>query len=173
MKRFTFLTALIFTLALSVAAQQKPNSKLTLEKDVKSHAGIDAIYPKFSEAYDKLDAKMVTDLYTDDALYLTPESGIQRGRNVIFGNFNGFFNSIRENGATLEISFYIVERRVSSGLGYDVGVYLLTSKSKTGTTQTSRGKFVVIALKMKNGQWKFQLDSYSDMPKEQSSDSGS
>lgn len=165
MNKVAALVALIFTITLSLAAQQKANSKLTFAAGVKPHAGIDAIYTKFSEAYDKLDAKMVTALYTDDALYLTPESGIQRGRAVIFDNFNGFFNSIRENGGKLDISFNIVERRVAANMGYDVGVYSLTSTGKSGATQASIGKFVVIALKTKNGQWKFQLDSYSDMPK--------
>lgn len=165
MNKVAFLIAIIFTLTFSLAAQQKTNSKLTLAACVKPHVGIDAIYAEFSEAYDKLDAKMVTDLYTDDALYLTPESAIQRGRVVIFDNFNGFFNSIRESGGKLDISFNIVERRVTANMGYDVGVYSLTSTGRTGATQTSRGKFVVIALKMKNGRWKFQLDSYSDMPK--------
>lgn len=165
MNKVAPLVALIFTLTLSLAAQSKSDTKLTLAAGVKPHAGIDAIYAKFSEAYNKLDAKMVTALYTDDALYLTPDSGIQRGRDVIFGNFDGFFNSIRENGGKLEISFNIVERRVTTNMGYDVGVYSLTSKGKSGATQTSKGKFVVIALKMTNGRWKFQLDSYSDMPK--------
>ncbi|MGB7069563.1 MAG: DUF4440 domain-containing protein [Pyrinomonadaceae bacterium] len=165
MKNVAFLIALIFALTFSVAAQPRTNSKLTLESGVKPHASIDGIYAKFSEAYDRLDAKMVTDLYTDDALYLTPESGIERGRALIFRTFNGFFNSIREEGGRLDISFNIIERRVSTGLAYDVGVYSLTSKGKNGTSRTSKGKFVVIALKLKNGQWKFQLDSYSDMPK--------
>ncbi|MFN0140774.1 MAG: YybH family protein [Pyrinomonadaceae bacterium] len=165
MKKLALLTVLIFTIAIAAAAQQKANSKLTLENGVKPHVGIDAIYAEFSEAYDKLDAKMVTDLYTDDALYLTPESGIQRGRDVIISNFKPFFDSIRNNGGKLDIAFHIVERRVSGNMGYDVGTFSLTSTGKSGATQTSKGKFVVIALKMKNGRWKFQLDSYSDMPK--------
>lgn len=165
MKKLAFLSAVILTIAIAAAGQQKPDSKLRLESGVMPHAGIDAIYARFSEAYDKLDAKMVTGLYSEDALYLTPESGIQRGREVIFDNFNGFFNSTRENGGKLDISFKIVERRVEGRMGYDVGVYSLTSTGKGGATQTSRGKFVVIALKMKNGRWKFQLDSYSNMPK--------
>lgn len=166
MKKFAVFTVLLFMFTLVVGAQKTNNSKLSLGSGVKPHAGIDAIYAKFSDAYDKLDAKIVTDLYTDDALYLTPESGIQRGRDIIFDNFDGFFNSIKKNGGKLDISFNIVERRVTTNMGYDVGVYSLTSKNKSGATQTSRGKFVVIALKMKNGSWKFQLDSYSDMPKE-------
>lgn len=165
MHKVAALIALVFTLTLSLAAQQKTNSKLTLAAGVKPHAGIDAIYAKFSEAYDKLDAKMVTDLYTENALYLTPESGIQRGRAVIFDNFDGFFNSVRESGGKLDISFKIVERRMTTNMGYDVGEFLLTSAGKSGATQTSRGKFVVIAVKLKGGQWKFQLDSYSDLPK--------
>lgn len=155
----------MFAITLSIDAQQKTSSKLTLEKGVKPHAGIDAIYAKFSEAYDKLDATMVTGLYTGDALYLTPESGIERGRDVIFNNFDGFFKSIKNNEAVLEISFNIVERRVSGDMGYDVGIFSLTSKGKNGATQTSEGKFVVIALRSKNGRWRFQVDSYSAMPK--------
>lgn len=165
MRRSTLLTAFVLALTITAASQQKNASKLTLERSVKPHAGIDAIYAKFSDAYDKLDAEMVSGLYTDDALYLTPDSDIMRGRDVISKSFSGFFDSIRSTGGNLEISFKIVDRRVDARMGYDVGVFSLTSIGKNGEVQISQGKFVVVAVRSKDGSWKFQLDTYSNLPK--------
>lgn len=166
MKRPALLTVLILALTMTAASQHKAAIKLTLEGPVKPHAGIDAVYATFSDAYERLDAKMVSGLYTDDALYLTPESDIMRGRDVIFKSFSGFFDAIRRVGGKLDIRFNIVDRRVDQDIGYDVGIFSLTSIGKNGETQTSRGKFVVVAVRSKDGSWKFQLDSYSNLPKE-------
>jgi hypothetical protein len=56
---------------------------------------------------------------------------------------------------------------VSGDMAYDVGIYTTTEKSAKGETRTGRGKFVVLARRMKNGDWQFHIDSYSNLPKVQ------
>ncbi len=154
-------------LLLSTVAAQQAEKELILEKAVAPHNKIDDIYRRFSEAYRKLDAEAVTNLYTDDALYLAPDSDIERGREKISAIFSGFFNSVKTSGGSLTISFQILERRVSDDLGYDVGIYTLTQKVAKGEARIGRGKFVVVARRVKKGEWRFQIDTYNNFPKAQ------
>jgi uncharacterized protein (TIGR02246 family) len=163
MKLPILFVIIIVVSVVGVAQPSKSGADLTHDAGVKPHSGIDAIYARFSEGYRQLDAKMVADLYTDNAIYMTPESGVDRGRELIVKNFDGFFRSVRGEGASLRISFQIVERKVSGDLAYDVGIYTLETSSGDKVLQTSKGKFVVVAVKQK-GKWRFQLDSYSNLP---------
>jgi len=94
-------------LSLSTVAAQSLEKELVLETGVAPHAKIDDVYRRFSEGYKKLDAEAVTNLYTDDALYLAPDSDVMRGREKILANFSGFFNSVKTSGGSLTISFRI------------------------------------------------------------------
>ncbi len=154
-------------LSLTMVAAQSPEKELVLETGVAPHAKIDDVYRRFSDAYRKLDADAVTNLYTDDALYLAPDSDIERGREKIRANFSGFFNSVKTSGGSLAISFQILERRVSGDLAYDVGIYTLAQK-RGGEARSSQGKFVVVARQMKSGEWRFQVDAYNNLPATQS-----
>jgi len=154
------LTVLLFSVS-GVFSQTKD---LTLDTGVVKHAGIDSIYAKFSQGYRDLDPDAVADLYTANALYLTPGSDIKRGREAILKDFAGFFDSTRSEGKKLAISFQILERKISGDLAYDAGIYTLVNTGKNGETSSGRGKFVVIAVKGKGGTWRFQLDTYNDFP---------
>ncbi|HSK72755.1 MAG TPA: SgcJ/EcaC family oxidoreductase, partial [Pyrinomonadaceae bacterium] len=162
---FLIFTALI--LFVYAASAQSLPIELILEQNVSPHKGLDDVYRRFSEAYRKLDAEAVTNLYTDDAFYLSPGSAVERGREKILANFSGFFNSVKSNGGSLTISFRILERGVSGDLAYDVGIYTLRQE-RAGKTQSDQGKFVVVARQVKKGDWRFHVDSYSDLPKAES-----
>jgi len=162
--RLLILLLVVIAFFGSGAAQTSDTKiDLILDAGVKPHSGIDAIYARFSEGYRQLNAKMVSDLYTDNAIYMTPDSGVDRGRENISKSFDSFFHSIKDSRGKLSISFQIIERKVSGDMAYDVGIYTLISGRGEKVSQTSKGKFVVIAIKQK-GVWKFQLDSYSDLP---------
>ena len=151
-------------LAFSASGVFSQNKNLTLDKGVAPNAAIDNIYEKFSQGYRDLDAKAVAGLYTADALYLPPNSDIKRGHTAILKDFTGFFDSTRSEGKKLAISFQILERKVSGDLAYDAGIFTLSITEKDGKSQVGRGKFVVIAVKVKGGTWRFQLDTYNDFP---------
>lgn len=164
-------TDLLIVLAVSLlfvsTALAQPSQELILEKGVAPHARIDDVYRRFSEAYKKFDFEAVTNLYTEDAFYLSPGSDIKRGREKILAVFSDYFNSVKNAGGTLRVSFQILDRRVSGDLAYDVGIYTLTEKTKNGEARGGRGKFVVVARRMSNGEWRFQVDGYNGLPNNQ------
>lgn len=154
----------MIVLVLSAFGAFAQGKDLTLDPGVAKHTGIDGIYAKFAQGYRDLDAKAVANLYTEAAVYLPPGSEIKRGRDAILQDFSGFFNSTRSEGRKLSIAFQILERKVSGDLAYDIGVYTLTNTNSSGAASSGKGKFVVIALKGKDGRWRFQLDTYNDFP---------
>lgn len=130
------------------------------------HKGIDAVYAQFSKAYASLDVELVTNLYTENAAYLAPGSNIQNGRAEIKAGFKSFFDWVKKNGQTMTISFQIFQRRVDKKIGYDVGIYTIRQYKDGKEVSTGQGKFVVVAVKDKDGKWRFQVDGYSDLKPE-------
>ena len=137
------------------------SGELTFDTGAKPHRGLDAVYADFSKAYRELDHELVGRLYTADAAYLVPGQDLLEGRDKITPTFKNFFDHIRERKGTMTISFRIVQRRVSSDMAYDVGIFTLTQYDSAGKGSVGQGKFVVVAGKEKSGEWKFQVDGYS------------
>lgn len=152
-----------FLLALFFGQASGQESDLSLSEGVKAHKEIDGIYHTFSDAYRRLDAGLVSNLYAEKALYLQPDDEIMKGRESIHKVFERYFDWARKNGKQLEISFEIVERRVSGDLAYDIGIFRLTTSNKDSVEHSGRGKFFVIASKEEKGTWRFQVDGYSNI----------
>lgn len=160
MKKIVILSLLIFVCFFSVQAQ---NPELILEKGVSAHKEIDAIYKTFSEAYRDLDVEKVANLYTEDARYLPPNNDILQGRAAIRPTFQSFFDYVKNNGQNITISFQIFQRKVDKNLAYDVGIYTITQFKDGKQIGIGQGKFVVVAVKEKDGKWRFQVDGYNDL----------
>jgi uncharacterized protein (TIGR02246 family) len=169
-KQAIAIAAFIFLSCLTVSAQT--SNKITgvsfvVEQGVAPHRGLDEIYRRFSEAYKNLDSTSVANLYSDTAVYLAPGSNVQIGRQKVSAIFTSFFDSVRQRNGRLEISFRIVQRQVDKYLAYDVGIYTLTSFNEKGESSKDSGKFVVVARREKGDMWRFQVDGYSALAKEQ------
>ncbi|MGB7208714.1 MAG: nuclear transport factor 2 family protein [Pyrinomonadaceae bacterium] len=160
MKKLILFFGLFVIFSSAVFSQ---NIELVLDASVKPHAGVDSVYKAFSESYRTLNVDMVAGLYSKNAAYLVPDEEIMIGRDKIHDNFNGFFESVKKDGRTMTISFRIVQRRIDKELGYDVGVYTLRSFKDGKETGMGQGKFVVVAVKEKDGKWAFQVDGYSGL----------
>jgi uncharacterized protein (TIGR02246 family) len=155
------LSLLIFSPVFAVYAQ---TGELVLEKGVPAHAEIDAIYKSFSEAYATLDVEKVAALYSENAAYLPPDNDILEGREAIRPTFKSFFDWIKTEGRTMTISFQIFQRKVDKNLGYDVGIYTIRQyKDGKQTGTAGQGKFVTVAVREKDGKWRFQVDGYSNL----------
>ena len=157
------IALLILLVLLSFSAINAQTDELTLEEGVKPHKGIDAIYKDFSKSYRELNPELVASLYAKDAAYLSPGSEITNGRDSILANFTRSFKRSKDSGRNMTISFHIFQRMVEKNLGYDVGVYTLKYYKDGKMLSEHRGKFVVIAVKEKDGKWRFQVDGYSDI----------
>lgn len=148
-------------------SSQRP---LTLDTGVAAHAGIDAVYARFSQAYRTMDASLVAAQYSDTAAYLAPRKPIGFGRTRIEADFSRFFADVKGRGDRLEISFRIMQRRVQGNLGYDVGIYSLDAISGERTPKRSHGKFVTVVRRAPDGRWHFDVDAYNDLPDVQETD---
>ena len=158
----------VFLTCLSTYGQtpgNTPESSLVLEEGVAAHKDLGEIYRRFSEGYKKLDAAAVANLYTETAAYLAPGQNLDIGRQKVLETFTKFFDSVRQRNGRMEISFRIAQRQAEQSLGYDVGIYTLTSFNEKGEARTSKGKFMVVAKPEKDGVWRFQVDGYNDLPK--------
>lgn len=161
MKKLFLVIALLF---VSFAAGKAQTGALVLEKGVAAHKEIDAIYKSFSEAYRTLDAEKVANLYTETAAYLAPNNNIQQGRAEIRPGFQSFFDYVKKEGRTMTISFQIFQRKAETNLAFDVGIYTIRQfKDGKPVGAEGKGKFVVVAVREKDGKWRFQIDGYSDL----------
>jgi uncharacterized protein (TIGR02246 family) len=162
------LATLLLGVAAAAGAETTPGAEaaeappaLVLAAGVVPHVGVDAIYHRFSAAYDTLDAAAVAALYTADALYLAPGNEVMRGRSAIGDSFSGFFDSVRAEGGRLAIRFEVLDRVVAPGMVSDVGHFLLSRSGSGGGGGGMRGKFSVVAREGTDGAWRFHVDSYS------------
>jgi uncharacterized protein (TIGR02246 family) len=158
--RLLSITAFLIIFSAALFAQ---NSELTLAEGVEMHSGVDAIYKTFSRGYRTLDPKLVADLYTADAAYLSPGGEIRIGRAEILKGFTRSFNNAKARKRSMRISFRIYQRQIETEIGYDVGVFYLTYYEKGKLVHKSKGKFVVVAVKESDNKWRFQVDGYSDI----------
>lgn len=160
----SFVLALALALGglLGVGAAAAGSPALTLAEGVEAHAGIDAIYARFSEGYRTLDAAKVAELYTDDASYLAPGRDLLRGRAAIEKSFEEFFADVKERRQRAEISFEVLERETAGSLGYEVGIYTLRFHG-ADRQAVNRGKFVVVT-RCEEKTCRFQVDGFSSLP---------
>lgn len=162
---FAAVVALSFSARLSLAQSPAPEQPLTLDEGVTAHSDIDAIYSRFNQAYKTLDPAAVANLYTESAAYLAPNAELEIGRDKVLAQFERFFGDVKQKGGRLEITFRVVQRKISGDLGYDVGIFTLTNIPASGEARTSRGKFFVVTVKETDGTWRFQADGYNHLPK--------
>lgn len=155
---------LLLLLLMPLGAINAQTADLTLQKGVAAHAGIDAIYKTFSDAYRTLDVEKVVNLYSETAAYLVPDNDILQGRSAIRPTFKSFFDWVKNENRTMTISFRIFQRRVEQNIGYDVGVYTIRQyKDGKQIGDAGQGKFITVAVREKDGKWRFQVDGYSNL----------
>ncbi len=125
---------------------------------------IDALYATFTKAYETFDPDLVANLYTENALYLSPGSDVRRGRAAIRAGFRRSFERTKAKGETMSIWFDRFDRRVSGDVAYEVGYFVVTYQAESGDVRRAKGKFTVVLIRQRNGSWLFHVDSYSDVP---------
>lgn len=165
MRRLFLFSICILVFSSTVFTQDR---ELILDKGVQPHSGVDSVYKAFSESYRTLNVDMVAGLYSQNASYLVPDEEIMIGRDNIRNTFKDFFDSVKKEKRTMTISFRIIQRRIDKEMGYDVGVYTLRSFKDGKEVGMGQGKFVVVAVKEKDGKWAFHVDGYSGLKPEKS-----
>lgn len=136
---------------------------VTHAEGVEPSAALDGIYARLSDAYRALDADAASAVYTEDVSYLPPGSPVLSGRAEAREGFAAFFEALRKEGKTAEISFEVLSRGSSADLGWDVGVFTLRTAKDGTEPSTARGKFVVLARRGADGTWRWQVDAWNDL----------
>ncbi len=141
---------------------------VALEGGVMPHEKIDALYRNISESFATLSIEKISDIYTKDAYYLTPESPMITGIGDIGAEWEAWFAWMREGKGTLTIDFRLIAREIyNDTFGYDVGYFTTVQQRPDGNNQTYEGKFITVTQKQANGQWRFSVDTYSMLKKEE------
>ncbi|MCB0582696.1 MAG: DUF4440 domain-containing protein [Phaeodactylibacter sp.] len=119
-----------------------------------AETAMQAAYDTFTKAYRQADPAMVANLYTTDAYYLEPNALIIQGRDAIQANFARYLGRFTP-GAGPDITFEIIDRRISGNQGYDIGYYLNDGKRA--------GKFIVLWQRQPDGKWLIRGDGFSGL----------
>lgn len=160
----------LYSACLSIAMIVSSCAHKTDHKDKElASKSIDNLYQQFSKAYQTLDVDLVSNLYTEDANYLpgNANQAVMMSREPIRKSFASYFEGAESMGRDLKISFRIVERNIDDSLAYDIGYYLLQSKSidmEEFPEGGNAGKFVTAMGLQQDGTWKFLLDGFSPAP---------
>jgi uncharacterized protein (TIGR02246 family) len=116
----------------------------------------DAAYAK---AFNKGDAKGVAALYTRNALHMTPNGPIVKGRKAIETMSAG---AHRDGVGNLKFS--TIRTGVSGSLAFSIGRLSMDIPTGNGTRR-EKGKYIDIYEKQKDGSWKVAATIYnSDLP---------
>ena len=155
MKNLALLTAVLVLAGCAAEAGQTASDA----------DGLDAVYDRFTTAYETGDPEIVVALYTDDAFYLPGGNGtpILQGKAALRDQF-AFLAERKDQGVGLTIAFDIVDRTVEGDRAVDIGYYKITSTRPDGTEGVSVGKFVGVLVRGEDGQWRFRVDGYSGAP---------
>lgn len=124
------------------------------------HSHVDQIYREFKAGYAVLDVERVASLYGEEALYVSSRSAPLIGRAAIAGSFKEFFDAVGGAGATLQIRFRIVERRVTDDAVWDLGYYHLARVTAGQVGNPSVGRFVTGVRREADGHWRFVVDTF-------------
>lgn len=129
-----------------------------------------ATYENFSMAYKNLNAEILGQTYVNDGvllnLYDSTEPNSVVGSNEIKIYFDRFFNTIKEKGQQLQLSFKLIDRKKEGSTIYDNGYYKLIILSNGKTEYTGHGKLSTI-LVLDDGSWKFKVDSNCNTTQEE------
>jgi len=143
MKRQLLITLLIICAASVAEAQQS------------ARTAIEANTKQFVEAFNKGDAAAVANMYTMDARVLPPNAEMVEGR----GNIQKFWQGAMTAGVKM-VSLETVHVETQGNVAVEVGRYTTTTPGAGGTTNTDKGKYVVM-WKREGGSWKLAVDIFN------------
>ncbi len=117
-------------------------------------AHVDALNKAFTAAAVKGDAAAIAAVYSKDAELLFFKGTTFKGREAIQVFFTGFFKDTKVKAMTLTSE----EVHVMGESIMDIGHYAMTTADKDGKEETSKGRYLEIFSKGKDGQWRLFRD---------------
>ncbi len=139
MSRFVAVPILLFLLAGTAAAQDKP----TIQK----------LNDQWGAAFNKGDSHAVAELYTDDAYVLPAGAEMVHGRQAVQGLMDSMMKQLGDARLTA-----VDVQPIGSDAAREIGTF--SFKTKGNTPQDVSGKYVVVWRKV-NNQWKLATDIWN------------
>ena len=114
---------------------------------------------RFSEAFERGDAKALAAMYTSDAIVLPPDSETIRGNEAI----GEFWKTTRESGVqSAALTTVDVDR--TGDVADEVGKVSLTIQPAGKELTTEAAKYVVVWKRQADGSWKLHRDIWNSLP---------
>ena len=122
-------------------------------------AAIEAANARFSEAFERGDAKALADMYTSDAIAFPPDSEMIRGNEAI-----GQFWKATRNSGVKSATLTTVDVGRSGNIAYETGKVSLTIQPEGKEATTEAAKYVVVWKRQVDGSWKLHRDIWNGLP---------
>jgi uncharacterized protein (TIGR02246 family) len=124
----------------------------------KTEPALDKITKEFTAAFNAKDAKKVASFYADDAVLMSPDSPMVRGRSNIEVHYEETFRVMFS-----DVQMKPVESVITGTRAFEVGTSSAT-RPGDASARTENGKYLVIYKRVGNN-WKIAYDMYnSDQP---------
>lgn len=137
---------LALALALSIPALAASPGKASMAADAANKA--------FAAAMVKGDAAAVADQYTEDAHLLFFDGKTYKGRKELMELFAGYFKENKVKSMTLTSD----EAHMLGDAVLDIGRYEMVTVGKDGKESASKGRFMDVLKKGKDGKWRLWRD---------------
>jgi uncharacterized protein (TIGR02246 family) len=113
----------------------------------------------WSHAANLGDVETSISFYADDGFMLEPNAPIASGKEA----FRKSWTALVTGPGFVSITFAPKKVTVAQAgdMAWDLGIYQLTTKDKTGKTSTEAGKYIEIWQKQVDGSWKASVDIYN------------
>lgn len=155
MKRAVLL--LICSLPLFLISCSQPQNEFDSASAQKAIEEVNATMSTYAA---KGDSANFTNLYTDDAIILPPNSTMLQGHNAI----ESYWGSIFRLGK-VDVQLKLINVFGSGNIAVETGIYDLKIQPETMAPILDHGKYMVIWQKQSDNSWKLKRDMWSsDLP---------
>jgi len=138
------------------------NGNLSQKNVDKIKTELNIPYSTFSKGYEKMDAEILTDSYTADALLINVYNGIEpksfKGEKNILNFFSENLERAKRENLRIKATFKITNRKIMGEAILDNGYYKLEILTPNQNINERYGKFSIV-LKQESGEWKFSVDT--------------
>src|SRR5262245_32501222 len=152
-------TVLLAALIAAISSTGYTRSKEQDEGVREARAAIEAANAKFSEAFERGDAKALSAMYTSDAIAFPPDSEMIRGNEAI----GEYWKATRDSGVQSAVLTTVDVGR-SGDVAYEVGTVSLTIQPAGKERSTAVDKYVVVWKRLSDGSWKLHRDIWNSLP---------
>lgn len=155
---FFLIGCLVWIGACAPAAEQDVENVDTTEADIEA---INNFRDELVAAHNRNDAAGVADLFTADAVLMSPNQPAQVGKQAIESLYQGAFDQ-----NTAELTLASDQTEVTGDWAFDRGTYAVTLTPKAGGEAVQdNGKYLVLLQRQADGSWRLTHDiSNSDNP---------